>query len=331
MTRRPRLALVPGEPAGIGPELVVRAAQRDWDAQLIAYGDRDTLLRAAQAIGLPLRLISPNDPGAAGPGCLALVEIPPVVASRFGHPEPRNARTTIGAMETAAGACLQGLCDGLVTGPVHKAAINDGGIPYTGTTELLAAQARCDVVMMLANDIVRVALATTHLPLREVADAITANGLERTLRILQTALREDFGIAAPRIAVLGLNPHAGEDGHLGREELDLVIPLLERLRGEDWNLIGPLPADTAFLPAKLSGFDAVLAMYHDQGLPVLKYSGFERAVNLTLGLPYPRVAVDHGTALELAGRGVADPSSLFAAIETCTRLASARIARTDAA
>ena len=331
MSRRPRLALVPGEPAGIGPELVVRAAQHDWDAQLVCYGDRDTLLRAAEAIGLPLRLISPNDPSGAGPGRLAHVEIPTILATRFGHPEPRNARTTIGAMETAANACLQGLCDGIVTGPVHKAAINAGGIPYSGTTELLAAQARREVVMMLANDIVRVALATTHLPLRAVPDAITTAGLERTLRIVRDALRDDFGIAAPRIAVLGLNPHAGEDGHLGREELDIVIPLLDRLRDDGWTLIGPLPADTAFLPTKLQGFDAVLAMYHDQGLPVLKYSGFERAVNLTLGLPYPRVAVDHGTALDLAGRGIADPSSLFAAIETCTRLARVRIARTEAA
>jgi 4-hydroxythreonine-4-phosphate dehydrogenase len=326
MSRRPRLALVPGEPAGIGPELAVRAAQRDWEAQLIAYGDRDTLLRAADAIGLPLRLISANDPSAAGPGRLAHVEVPTILATRFGHPEPRNARTTIGALETAAGACLQGLCDGLVTGPVNKAAINDGGIPYTGTTELLAAQARCEVVMMLANDLMRVALATTHLPLRNVADAITAEGLERTLRIIHSALRNDFGIAAPRIAVLGLNPHAGEEGHLGREELDIVIPLLDRLRGEGWTLIGPLPADTGLLPAKLADYDAVLAMYHDQGLPVLKYSGFEHAVNITLGLPYPRVAVDHGTALELAGRGIADPSSLFAAIEICTRLARTRIA-----
>ncbi len=217
------------------------------------------------------------------------------------------------------------MCDGIVTGPVHKAAINNGGIPYTGTTELLAAQAGCEVVMMLANDIVRVALVTTHLPLRDVADAITHDSLERTLRILHGALRRDFGIESPRIAVLGLNPHAGEEGHLGREELDIVIPLLERLRGEGWNLIGPLPADTAFLPAKLAGFDAVLAMYHDQGLPVLKYSGFEQAVNMTLGLPYPRVAVDHGTALDLAGRGLADPSSLFAAIETCTQLARNRM------
>lgn len=327
MARRPRLALVPGEPAGVGPELVVRAAQRDWEARLVCYGDRECLLRAADAIGLPLRLISPNDDSAAGPGRLAHVEIPNAVAAAFGRPEPRNARAVIAALETAAGACLQNLCDGVVTGPVHKAAINAGGIPYSGTTELLAAQAGREVVMMLANDIVRVALATTHLPLRAVPDAITREGLERTLRILHAALREDFGIAAPRIAVLGLNPHAGEDGHLGREELDLVIPLLDALRGEGWTLIGPLPADTAFLPAKLAGFDAVLAMYHDQGLPVLKYSGFERAVNLTLGLPYPRVAVDHGTALDLAGRGEADPSSLFAAIDTCTRLAKARLMR----
>ena len=325
MRQQPRLALVPGEPAGIGPELVVRAAQRSWGADLVVYGDRDTLLRAADAIGLPLRLISPNDPSAIGPGTLAHVEIPLALAAAFGRPEPRNARATIASLETAAGACLQGLCDGIVTGPVHKAAINDGGIPYTGTTELLAAQAGCEVVMMLANDIVRVALATTHLPLRDVADAITPSSLERTLRILHDALRRDFGIDAPRIAVLGLNPHAGEDGHLGHEELDIMIPLLDRLRGEGWQLIGPLPADTAFLPAKLRGFDAVLAMYHDQGLPVLKYSGFEQAVNLTLGLPYPRVAVDHGTALDLAGRGVADPSSLFAAIETCARLARNRM------
>jgi 4-hydroxythreonine-4-phosphate dehydrogenase len=181
-----------------------------------------------------------------------------------------------------------------------------------------------EVVMMLANDIVRVALATTHLPLRAVADAITAEGLARTLHTVHAAMQRDFGIVAPRIAVLGLNPHAGEDGHLGREELDLIIPLLQRLRDQGLDLIGPLPADTAFLPAKLAGFDAVLAMYHDQGLPVLKYSGFEQAVNITLGLPYPRVAVDHGTALDMAGRGIADPSSLLAATALCARLARQR-------
>ncbi|WP_258223633.1 4-hydroxythreonine-4-phosphate dehydrogenase PdxA, partial [Stenotrophomonas sp. HMWF003] len=224
----------------------------------------------------------------------------------------------------AGQACLAGELDGVVTGPVHKAVINQGGIAYSGTTELLADQAGVEVVMMLANDIVRVALATTHLPLRAVADAITAQGLARTLHTVHAAMQRDFGIAAPRIAVLGLNPHAGEDGHLGHEELDLIIPLMERLRVQGMDLIGPLPADTAFLPAKLAGFDAVLAMYHDQGLPVLKYSGFEQAVNITLGLPYPRVAVDHGTALDMAGRGIADPSSLLAATALCARLARQR-------
>jgi len=230
----------------------------------------------------------------------------------------------IDALLAAAQGCLDGAFDGVVTGPVHKATINAGGIPYTGTTELLATQAKADVVMMLANPVVRVALATTHLPLRAVPDAITAPALERTLRILHRALRVDFGIDAPRIAVLGLNPHAGEDGHLGTEERDLIAPLLDRMRATGMTLLGPLPADTAFLPAKLRDVDAVLAMYHDQGLPVLKYSGFEHAVNLTLGLPYPRVAVDHGTALELAGRGLADPSSLFAAVDTCAQLARLR-------
>jgi len=320
--RRPRLALVPGEPAGVGPELCVRAAQLDHDANLLAFGDGPTLLRAAEALGLPLLLA---DPGAdSAPGVLPLQSVPCVQPARFGAPLPANAPSTIAALEASGRACLEGRLDGLVTGPLHKAAINDGGIAYTGTTGLLAAQAGCEVVMMLANAIVRVALATTHLPLRAVADAIRAPALERTLRILHAALRRDFGIAAPRIAVLGLNPHAGEDGHLGREELDVIGPVLAGLRAEGMALDGPLPADTAFLPAKLQATDAVLAMYHDQGLPVLKYSGFEQAVNLTLGLPYPRVAVDHGTALDIAGSGRADPSSLLAAIATCARLARQR-------
>lgn len=319
---RPRLALVPGEPAGVGPELCVCAAQRDWDADLVAFGDSQSLQRAAAALGLTLALVPADAKSTIG--SLALVEIPNRVAPRFGTPDPGNAASVVAALHAAAAACLRGEFDGLVTGPVHKAAINAGGIAYTGTTELLATQAGCDVVMMLANDIVRVALATTHLPLRAVADAITREGLERTLRILHASLRADFGIAAPTIAVTGLNPHAGEAGHLGREEIEIIEPTLAALRDEGMQLIGPLPADTAFLPARLAGFDAVLAMYHDQGLPVLKYSGFERAVNLTLGLPYPRVAVDHGTALDLAGTGRADPSSLFAAIETCARLARTR-------
>ncbi len=320
----PQLALVPGEPAGIGPELCLRLIQQPrTDCRLLAFADPDTLQAAAAALSLPLQLL-PEDAIARQPGDLPLRGVPNAVPSRFGTPDPANAGAVIGALRQAGQACLSGELAGVVTGPVHKAVINEGGIAYSGTTELLADQARTPVVMMLANEIVRVALATTHLPLRSVADAITADGLALTLQIVHDALQRDFGLASPRIAVLGLNPHAGEDGHLGREELDLIIPLLERLRARGMDLVGPLPADTAFLPAKLAGFDTVLAMYHDQGLPVLKYSGFEQAVNITLGLPYPRVAVDHGTALDLAGRGIADPSSLLAATALCARLARQR-------
>ena len=319
---RPRLALVPGEPAGIGPELCVRLVHRGCAADLVAFADPDALLAAARAIGLPLRLREPGQ--ACGPAELAIQPLPQARATRFGHADPANAAAVVQALHAAGAACLAGMYDGLVTGPVHKASINEGGFPYTGTTELLAAQAGADVVMMLANPRLRVALDTTHLPLRAVADAITPAGLARTLGVLHAALVRDFGLAAPRIAVLGLNPHAGEHGHLGREEIDVILPVLMTLRAQGMDLVGPLPADTAFLPGKLAGFDAVLAMYHDQGLPVLKHSGFENAVNITLGLPYPRVAVDHGTALELAGRGLADPSSLFAAADLCTQLGARR-------
>ncbi len=320
----PRLALVPGEPGGIGPELCVRLAQQPReDCTLLAFGDAATLAAAAEALGLPLRLIAEHEV-ARHAGDLRLRAVPNAAPNHFGTTDPRNARAVIDALTQAADACLRDELDGLVTGPVHKAAINAGGIAYSGTTELLAEQAGCPVVMMLANDIVRVALATTHLPLREVPDAITPSALSEVLRITHAALRTDFGIAEPVIAVLGLNPHAGEAGHLGREEIAVIEPLLLALRAEGMRLEGPLPADTAFLPKKLQGFDAVVAMYHDQGLPVLKYSGFEQAVNLTLGLPYPRVAVDHGTALDLAGKGIADPSSLFAAVSTCARMAARR-------
>ncbi|MGE8218446.1 MAG: 4-hydroxythreonine-4-phosphate dehydrogenase PdxA [Stenotrophomonas acidaminiphila] len=320
----PQLALVPGEPSGVGPELCVRLAQQPRvDCRLLAFADPDTLRGAAAALDLPLNLL-PEDAAATAPGDLRLRAVRNAAPSRFGQPDPANARAVIDALLGAGQACLAGELDGVVTGPVHKAAINDGGIAYSGTTELLAHQAGVEVVMMLANAHMRVALATTHLPLREVADAITADRLRAVIATTHAALRRDFGLARPRIAVLGLNPHAGEDGHLGREELDVVIPLLQRLRGDGLDLAGPLPADTAFLPARLRGFDAVLAMYHDQGLPVLKYSGFEQAVNITLGLPYPRVAVDHGTALDLAGKGTADPSSLQAATALCARLAAHR-------
>ena len=319
-----RLALVPGEPAGVGPELCVRLAQQPRDYDLTVFADPRTLRAAADALALPLTLV-PAGQSARNAGELAVKKVANTTLPAFGTPDPHNAGAVISALREAAAGCLRGDFEGLVTGPVHKAVINEGGIAYTGTTELLAAQAGCDVVMMLANDIVRVALATTHLPLREVAGAITPEVVERTLRITHAALRSDFGLADPVIAVLGLNPHAGEAGHLGNEEITVIEPVLAALRGEGMRIAGPLPADTAFLPAKLRGFDAVVAMYHDQGLPVLKYSGFERAVNLTLGLPYPRVAVDHGTALDLAGKGLADPSSLFAAVETCVRIARHRV------
>lgn len=320
---RPRLALVPGEPAGVGPELCVRIAQRPQAARLLAVADPETLLAAAHALRLPLRI---RDADAdAGPGELAVLTQPLAIPGVFGQPDPANAHAVIDALLTGARHCRQGLADALVTGPVHKASINAGGIAYTGTTELLAADAGCAVVMMLANvgpQPLRVALVTTHLPLRDVPAAITRAAVERALRIVHTALRERFCITAPRIVVLGLNPHAGEGGWLGREEIDTLIPALDSLRAQGMNLTGPVPADTAFLPSVRNECDAVLAMYHDQGLPVLKYAGFADAVNITLGLPYPRVAVDHGTALDLAGRGVADPSSLQHAVDVAAAMAS---------
>jgi 4-hydroxythreonine-4-phosphate dehydrogenase len=324
---RPRLLLVPGEPAGIGPELCVRIAQQEHAARILAIADPDTLQRAASAIGLSLRLRDPDDD--AGAGELCVLPMPQAVPTVFGKPDPRNARGVIDALLDGAQRCLDAKADALVTGPVHKATINAAGISYSGTTELLAAQARRTVVMMLMSvasadakrPALRVALATTHLPLRAVPDAITRESLTHTLRILDADLRSRFGIQAPRIAVLGLNPHAGEGGWLGREEIETISPVLETLRGEGLRLIGPLPADTAFLPRVLADCDAVLAMYHDQGLPVLKHAGFEDAVNITLGLPYPRVAVDHGTALVLAGSGRADPSSLLHAIAIAATMA----------
>ena len=317
--QRPRLALVPGEPAGIGPELCVRLAQRETDGNLLAFADPATLLQAADALGLPLHLAEPGQP--SEPGVLPVQPIAQAVSTRFGLPDPANAASTIEALRQAAEGCLAGRLAGMVTGPIHKAAVHAGGIAYRGTTELLAEWAGCEVLMMLATPSLRVALVTTHLPLSEVPAAITPARLESSLRILHHDLQKRFGIMAPRIVVLGLNPHAGEDGLLGHEEQDILIPVLSRLRLEGMLLEGPLPADTAFLPHRLQRADAVLAMYHDQGLPVLKYSGFEQGVNITLGLPYPRVAVDHGTALELAGKGQAVPDSLIAAEALCARLA----------
>ena len=317
------LGLIPGEPAGVGPELAVRLAQSAATDSLVALADADVLAEAARALKLPLQMVSP-DAATAEPGQLRVRHLARRVPGRFGTLDPRNAEYVHQCLLDGAQLAGSGALAGLVTGPVHKGVLNEAGIAFTGTTELLAQQADCEVVMMLASDQLRVALATTHLPLRAVPDAITAAGLNATIEILHAALLTDFALPDPRIAVLGLNPHAGEGGWLGREEIEVITPVLERLRARGMRLEGPLPADTAFLPQKLRHFDAVLAMYHDQGLPVLKHAGFERAVNITLGLPYVRVAVDHGTALELAGHGVADSASFAMAARLAHQFATRR-------
>ncbi|HET6804276.1 MAG TPA: 4-hydroxythreonine-4-phosphate dehydrogenase PdxA [Frateuria sp.] len=321
----PRLALTAGEPAGVGPELLVRLTAMPLAAGLVAITDRELLHRAAARCGVTLRLL--DDDGQAHahvPGSLRVRHVPLGVEERPGEPDPRNARHVLATLAEAADGCLEGRYDAVVTAPVQKASINDAGIPFSGHTEFFAERAGVDVVMMLAGPGLRVALATTHLPLRDVPAAITRQVLERTLRIVHDELRNKFGITAPRIAVLGLNPHAGEGGHLGREEREVIEPTLELLRARGMQLTGPLPADTAFVPAQRAGYDAVLAMYHDQALPVLKSEAFDRTVNLTLGLPFVRTSVDHGTALDLAGTGRADPSSLVAAARMALELATLR-------
>ncbi len=309
------LAITPGEPAGIGPDLVVQIAQQVWDRPLVAIANPDLLTRRAEQLGLSLTLLPADDASPVPAGYLRVLPVPLRRPARAGVLDPANAAYVLETLEVATRGCLDGRFAALVTAPVHKGVINEAGIPFTGHTEFLAGLTGGQPVMMLACPGLRVALATTHLPLRAVADAITSERLERVLRTLDGDLQRRFGIAAPRILVCGLNPHAGEDGHLGREEIEIITPLLQRLRDEGMDLRGPLPADTLFTPRSLEGADAVLAMYHDQGLPVLKHKGFGEAVNITLGLPVVRTSVDHGTALDLAGSGRTDPSSLIAAIE----------------
>jgi len=321
----PRLAITTGEPAGIGPELVAALAATDIAADLIAVGDKDLLLLAAQARELSLS-IEPDDGqwrDQRAPGQLRYVHIPAHAAVTPGHLNVDNAAYVVETLARAADGCLEGEFDALVTAPVHKAIINDAGIAFSGHTEFLAARARCNVAMLLAAPQLRVALATTHLPLAEVPAAITAAGLLQILRIVYNDLRSRFRIDTPRLAVLGLNPHAGEGGHLGHEEIEVIAPALAALRAEGMHLEGPLPADTAFLPARRAQTDAYLAMYHDQGLPVLKALGFGDAVNVTLGLPFVRTSVDHGTALDLAGTGKADAASMVAASKMAIELVAA--------
>jgi 4-hydroxythreonine-4-phosphate dehydrogenase len=320
----PRLAVTSGEPSGVGPELVARLAATTIAADLVAVSDSGLLERAARRCGVRLRLESfDHTPrGAREAGSLRVLEVPLRTEETPGRPDPRNAFHVLNTLAQAADGCLGGTFEGLVTAPVQKSVINEAGEHFTGHTELFAQRAGCEVVMMLASPELRVALVTTHLPLSAVPAAITLAAVERSLRIVHAELVAKFGIAAPRIAVLGLNPHAGEGGHLGREEIETISPALEALRAEGMQLIGPLPADTAFVPAMRTRYDAVLAMYHDQALPVLKSEAFDRTVNITLGLPFVRTSVDHGTALDLAGSGRADPSSMVAAAEMALRLAA---------
>jgi 4-hydroxythreonine-4-phosphate dehydrogenase len=320
---RLKLALTAGEPAGIGPELCVQLAQLDLPYNLIAIADRHLLCERARLLGLPLEITdySPGIEAKHKPSGLQILHVPLAERSTPGRLEPANARYVLKTLEHAVEGCGNGEFDAMVTAPVHKGVINDAGIPFTGHTEYLAQLTDSDVVMMLVGGGMRVTLATTHLPLKDVAAALTREMLEQKLRIIRHDLITRFAIPMPRIAVAGLNPHAGESGHLGREEMETIIPALDKLRAEGMDLIGPLPADTLFNPAKLKNYDCILAMYHDQGLPVLKYASFGSAVNVTLGLPLIRTSVDHGTALDLAGTGRADPGSLIAAIEMAAMLA----------
>ena len=321
-----RLAITPGEPAGIGPDLCVQLAQDAYPAELIAVADPEILAARARLLDLPLELVpfvadTPAQPHR--PGRLPVRSVASAVPVRPGHPDVANARYVLACLDAAVDGCRDGRFDALITGPVNKAVINDAGIPFTGHTEYLAERcATPRVVMMLATAGLRVALATTHLPLAAVSAALNRDDLAAILRILIADLRARFGIARPRILVCGLNPHAGEGGHLGHEETDVIAPVLEQLRSAEPHieLLGPLPADTLFTPKYLERADAVLAMYHDQGLPVLKYKGFGRAVNITLGLPIVRTSVDHGTALELAGSGSADIGSLRVALDTAREM-----------
>ncbi|MES1999719.1 MAG: 4-hydroxythreonine-4-phosphate dehydrogenase PdxA [Pseudomonadota bacterium] len=317
------IALTAGEPAGIGPDLCVMLAQQARSWPLVVIADQTLLMQRAEQLGLPLSLLHfGTTPVTHEAGSLTVLHEPLHTHATPGLLNPANSRYVLQTLKLALQGCQDGDFGAMVTGPINKAVINDAGIPFTGHTEFLAEHTDTPrVVMLLAGGGLRVALATTHLPLRDVAAALTRESLSHTLRILHHDLVTRFGIADPHILVTGLNPHAGESGHLGREEIDVIEPVLMRLREDGMRLTGPLPADTLFNPARLAEADCVLAMYHDQGLPVLKYASFGAGVNVTLGLPIIRTSVDHGTALELAGTGRAHAGSLIAAIDLAAQLA----------
>ncbi|WP_369828254.1 4-hydroxythreonine-4-phosphate dehydrogenase PdxA [Hafnia sp. CBA7124] len=319
-----RVVITPGEPAGVGPDLVIALAQQAWPAELVVCADPALLLERAALLQLPLTLREYQPDVSAQPQAEKTLTILPIKLHSKALPGQLDVNNGAYVVETLARACegcLSGEFAALITGPVHKGIINDAGVPFTGHTEFFAERSHRDrVVMMLATEELRVALATTHLPLLDVPAAITPQTLTEVITILDHDLRTKFGIDEPQIYVCGLNPHAGEGGHMGREEIDVIIPTLESLRQQGIHLIGPLPADTLFQPKYLEHADAVLAMYHDQGLPVLKYQGFGRAVNITLGLPFIRTSVDHGTALDLAATGIADVGSFRTALNLAIKM-----------
>jgi 4-hydroxythreonine-4-phosphate dehydrogenase len=323
----PRIVITSGEPAGIGPDACVVLAQAGWAADIVVAADAGLLADTANMLGLPLaieRYDSSQQPAAHRAGVLKVMHFPtarPVIA---GQPDVRNAAYVIDMLDRACDGCLNGEFAGMVTAPVQKSTLMDAGYPFSGHTEYLAARTRAALpVMLLLSDQLRVALVTTHLALADVPQAITRERLRATLRIVNMDMERHFYLTRPRIAVLGLNPHAGEAGHLGREEIDVIQPVVEELRAEGLNIQGPVPADTAFTPGFLQSADVIVAMYHDQGLPVIKHVGFGNAVNMTLGLPILRTSVDHGTALSLARTGKADVGSLRAAVRLAVDLTGA--------
>lgn len=327
-----RIALTPGEPAGIGPDLAILYAQQNTqpasNVELVAFADPKLLQTRAQQLGLPIRLRIVDlsaPPQALVPQELGLVPVPLAEPVQIAQLSTANAQYVLNCLDQAIDACQQKTCAAMVTGPIQKSVINDADIPFSGHTEYLEAKCASDkVVMMLATQGLKVALATTHLPLKDVADSISKPLLKEVITILHKDLQTKFGIAQPTILVCGLNPHAGEGGHMGTEEIDTIIPALHQLQQQHIHCIGPLPADTLFTPKYLDNADTVLAMYHDQGLPVLKYKGFGQAANITLGLPIIRTSVDHGTALDLAGTGQIDTGSLHTAIDYAIQMAKAQ-------
>ncbi len=323
-----RFVITPGEPAGIGPDLIIQHVQTIQPHELVCIADPIMLQQRAKKLGLPLNINSydANKTQSQTAGSLTVLEEPLNNPSVCGEADKANAQSQLNALQRAVKGCMSGEFSALVTGPMHKGIINEAGIPFTGHTEYLAELSKTKkVVMMLAapesKHQLRVALATTHLPLAKVSKAITQDSLKEVISILHQDLKKHFGISQPRILICGLNPHAGEDGHLGMEEIEIITPVINELKDKGFNLVGPLPADTLFTQPYLQDADAVLAMYHDQGLPVLKHVGFGEAVNVTLGLPFIRTSVDHGTALDLAGTGKANNGSLKAALNMAIQMA----------